>query len=95
MIQKDKEGYKDPGHSLEKFDKFKRHVEKTRLKTQETNERQVGVYDSMLLHLQNQHQQPSDVEQFILNVTRVMLEEGWAITETDFYIIMDSIDFEE
>ena len=48
----------------------------------------------MLEYLKNQHSQPSDIEQFVLHVIRVMLEEGWAITVTDFYILMEAIDID-
>lgn len=95
MIQKDKEGYKDPGHSLKKFDTFRKEIEQKRLRTKDCNEIQVKVYGSMLDYLQGNHRQPTEVEQFILSVIKIMLEEGWAITENDFYIMMESIDIDE
>jgi len=49
----------------------------------------------MLDYLQGNHRQPTEVEQFILSVIKIMLEEGWAITENDFYIMMESIDIDE
>jgi hypothetical protein len=48
----------------------------------------------MLEYLKNQHKEPTEVETFLLSLIKVLLEEGWAITKEEFYIIMQAIDFD-
>jgi len=95
LIFSDQEKYRDPIHSLNKFEEYKRIVEVDRKSRMEKNKSQAVIYTDMLTHLKKRKDTPKGAEIKLLELTKGMLEGGWVLDNELLDQIQDNISEDE
>ena len=89
LVYSDNEQFKDYGRVIGKFGEIKQTTEQARRARVETSKNQSSLYEALLEVLRVQAEEPSDTQLQLLESVRRVLEQGWVLQASDYFLVSD------
>lgn len=89
LVYSDNEQFKDYGRVIGKFGEIKQTTEQARKARVETSKNQSSLYEALLEVLRVQAEEPSDTQLQLLESVRRVLEQGWILQASDYFLVLD------
>lgn len=89
LVYSDNEHFKDYGRVIGKFGEIKQSTEQARKVRVETSRQQSHLYEALLEVLRVQEEEPSTTQLQLLESVRRVLEQGWVLQASDYFLVVD------